>query len=162
MIIQLKGEVQYPITIDPSVWIFDDRKIILEQAFANTAKHETISKPEKMEQLFNQEIYAQKSIRPPVNKSIEKYERKQLDTESFVMPIHDFLENARPLQGTKHAVLKTATDDTILTLEQLRDALLLFSKKGKPLAEDGPVHLYFGDGSNQNNPIKGITSISIK
>ncbi len=33
MIIQIKGNVKYPITLDPSVWIFDDRKILLEDAF---------------------------------------------------------------------------------------------------------------------------------
>lgn len=33
LIIQIKGNVKYPITLDPSVWIFDDRKILLEDAF---------------------------------------------------------------------------------------------------------------------------------
>lgn len=33
MIVQLKGNVQFPITLDPTVWIFDDRKIKLEEAF---------------------------------------------------------------------------------------------------------------------------------
>ena len=32
--------------------------------------------------------------------------------------------------------------------------ILCFSNNGKPLKEDGPVHVYFGDGSNKQNPIK--------
>ncbi len=30
-VIQVKGNVTYPITIDPSVWIFDDRKFPFEK-----------------------------------------------------------------------------------------------------------------------------------
>ncbi|MDY0408070.1 hypothetical protein [Paracerasibacillus soli] len=33
MIVQLTGNITYPITLDPTVWIFDDRKIKLEEAF---------------------------------------------------------------------------------------------------------------------------------
>lgn len=38
MIVQLKGNVQFPITLDPTVWIFDDRKIKLEEAFYRIKK----------------------------------------------------------------------------------------------------------------------------
>ncbi len=30
-VIQVKGNVTYPITIDPSVWIFDDRKFSFDR-----------------------------------------------------------------------------------------------------------------------------------
>ncbi len=41
------------------------------------------------------------------------------------------------------------TVDTTITLplETVNKAILGFSKEGKPLKEDGPVHLYFNDGS---------------
>src|SRR5690625_6189198 len=33
VIVQLAGNVGYPITLDPTVWIFDDRKVLLEEEF---------------------------------------------------------------------------------------------------------------------------------
>ena len=35
MIVQVNGNVKFPITLDPSVWIFDDRKVLLEEYLQN-------------------------------------------------------------------------------------------------------------------------------
>lgn len=32
-VIQIKGKVQHAITLDPSIWIFDDRRIDLDTFF---------------------------------------------------------------------------------------------------------------------------------
>ena len=40
MIIPLTGNVRFSITLDPSVWIFDDRKIQFEEAFTKDRKEE--------------------------------------------------------------------------------------------------------------------------
>ena len=37
-----------------------------------------------------------------------------------------------------------------------------YSQDGKPLREDGPVHLLFADGSNIDNPIKNISAIRVE
>ena len=76
MIIQLSGKVKFPITLDASVWIFDDRKIILDDAFSEKPKEEPVNELEKAAERFNVEIYQQK-IKPPVNKSINRYERER-------------------------------------------------------------------------------------
>mgnify|MGYP001051368502 CR=1 FL=1 len=34
-IVTITGNVKYPITLDPSVWIFDDRKFDLDQFFSD-------------------------------------------------------------------------------------------------------------------------------
>ena len=47
-----------------------------------------------------------------------------------------------------------------LPLETVKNAILGFSKEGKPLKEDGPVHLYFNDGSNQQN--QSVTSVNLQ
>jgi len=161
MIIQLKGKVHFTITLDSSVWIFDDRKIILEEAFTERTEEQDEDRLEKAAELFNQEIYSQKKIKPPVNKSINRFEREQALTHSFVMPIKDFLNNAEIKPEAKRAILITNSDDVVINIEQLRAAYLLFAWKGKPLKENGPVHLYFGDGSNQDEPMKGIKEIII-
>src|SRR5699024_5296243 len=113
-------------------------------------------------ELFNQEVYAQKKIKPPVNKSLRRYDRNELLSESYVMPIEPFIEHTEVEIDAKEALLHTNNGEVILSLEQLTDSFLLFSKDGKPLKEDGPVHLYFADGSNKDEPIKGITTIEIR
>ena len=77
------------------------------------------------------------------------------------MPISEFIKNAEMHQDATKAILHTNGDDVIITVEQLVDAYVLFAEDGKPVKEDGPVHLYFGDGKNKDNPIKGIHSITI-
>lgn len=161
MIIQLKGKVTYPITLDASVWIFDDRKVILEEAFTQKEQEPEEDPLRKKAELFDQELYFKTKIKPPVNKSLNRYEKEQALKHSFVMPIGEFIKNAEIQDKAKTAILQTTEDDVIITLEQLIDAYILFAVDGKPLKEDGPVHLYFGDGTNQDNPIKGIKTITI-
>src|SRR5699024_7160462 len=161
MIVQLKGKVAYPITLDPTVWIFDDRKVLLEEAFMEKEPEIKEDPTKKAAELFNQEIYSQKQIKPPVNKSLNSEERKMALIHSFVMPIKDFVHTAEVQIDAERAILKTDGDDVIITIEQLNDALILFAVDGKPVKDHGPIHLYFGDGSNQDAPIKGIKQIII-
>src|SRR5690625_2393412 len=83
MIVQIKGKIKFPITLDPSVWIFDDRKIVLEEAF--TEQKEPIKKDDaqKTAEMFDQEVYFQTKIKPPVNKSIKRFDKEKALTESF-------------------------------------------------------------------------------
>ncbi|WP_345739397.1 hypothetical protein [Virgibacillus salarius] len=77
MIVPINGKVAYPITLDPTVWIFDDRKIELEKAF--TEKPVDTNDQDELErasQRWSQEVY-QQNIKPPVNRSIKKYEREK-------------------------------------------------------------------------------------
>ena len=101
MIIQLKGKVSFPITLDPSVWIFDDRKIIFEEAFQEREEKKAEDPVKKADELFNQEIYSQQHIKPPVNKSLNREEREKALIHSFVMPIKDFIHIAEPAQEAK-------------------------------------------------------------
>ncbi|MDX8044893.1 hypothetical protein SH601_02740 [Gracilibacillus sp. S3-1-1] len=151
MIIQVKGKVTYPITLDPSVWIFDDRKVKLENAFTTTTSTDKdwIESNSKLN-------------KPPVQNSIRKYNKKELLSHSYLMPIKDFIENAEVTDDATAALLRTETDEITLSLQQLLDAYLLFSIDGKQIKESGPAHLYFKDGSNQDNPIKGIKEIILQ
>ncbi|MEI3611022.1 hypothetical protein [Pseudogracilibacillus sp. SO30301A] len=162
MIVQIKGNVQFPITLDPTVWIFDDRKIILEEAFQERTETEEEDKLKKASELFNQEIYSQTKIKPPVNKSINRYEKEKALTNSYVMPIKDFIKTTEINDGAERVILNTNEDDVIIDVEQLKSAYFVFAIEGKPLKEDGPVHLIFADGSNKDNPIKGIHQIIVE
>lgn len=159
MIIQMKGKIKFPITLDASVWIFDDRKVILEDAFTGQKEEVKDDSYKKTAQMFDQEVYFQSKIKPPVNKSINRFEKEKILKHSFVMPIETFIRSAEPEADVEHVRLKTNEDDVIITLDQLLNTYFLFSFNGKPLKEDGPVHLYFKDGSNKDAPIKGIKEI---
>lgn len=162
MIIRLIGNVKYPLTLDPTVWIFDDRKISFEEAF--NPKKENSSKEEewkKTSQAWDRETSQQK-IKPPVNKSISRMEGKKILEGTFVMPIKDFLSTSEPEQDAENAFLIREDGSTVsISLTNLENSLLLFAKDGKPIRKNGPVHLYLQDGSNKDQPIEGIVKIEI-
>src|SRR5699024_9547190 len=110
-----------------------------------------------------QEIYSQNSIKPPVDKSLIREDRENTLKHTFVMPIKAFLDTQK-IDATAPAaiLLIPGDDDCIITVDQLYNASLLFAIDGKPIRENGPVHLYFGDSSNQDSPIKGIKQIAIE
>ena len=47
-------------------------------------------------------------------------------------------------------------------LTKLDDILLQYSLDGKPLRENGPVHVLLKDGSNRDNPIQSVVAINIE
>jgi len=163
MIIQLTGNVQHPITLDPTVWIFDDRKVSFEEAFTSASEQENNEEDDirKASQIWDREVYQQK-LNPPINKSISTFEKKQILDGTFVMPIHHFLGNAQLHDNASGVTLETINGNHSISVNQLQNAQLLFAVDGKPIQEEGPVHIYFGDGSNQEEPIKGIKKIVVE
>ncbi|PKR78495.1 hypothetical protein CEY16_01690 [Halalkalibacillus sediminis] len=157
MIVQLNGNVNFPITLDPTVWIFDDRKIELDKVFHTPSDEET---DDGKQEVWDRNEY-QQQIRPPVNKSISRYERKKVLENSYVMPIRHFIHNAEPSVEATEAVLHTNEGEVTITYQQLLESLLLFALDGKPLRENGPVQVLFGDGSNQDEPIQGVHTITV-
>src|SRR5699024_12616347 len=77
MIVPIKGNVTYPITLDPTAWILDDRKILLEEAYTNKASESnTESNYDRTAQRRSQEVYQQK-IKPRVKRIINRSEREK-------------------------------------------------------------------------------------
>lgn len=161
MIVPITGNVTYTITLDPTVWIFDDRKILLNEAFSEP-KNEQVEEDEleKASKRWSREIYQQK-INPPVNKSISRFEREKILKNSYVMPIGEFVSHAEVSKNAKDVTLLTTSGEVDISLEDLQNCYLLFAVDGKPVKEEGPVHLFYKDGSNQNEPIKGIEKIIV-
>ncbi|WP_082234299.1 hypothetical protein [Halobacillus massiliensis] len=160
MIVQITGNVKFPITLDPTVWIFDDRKLTFNEIFNPSDETDSEEEDEiKRKSLrFDREVYQQK-INPPINKSINRYEKERILKETFLMPILPFIQTSEPSSEVKDAVLVTSNGDHVLNADRLKNALLLFSKNGKPLSENGPVHVYFKDEGEAQVPIKGVTQI---
>lgn len=166
MIVQIKGNVKFPITLDPTVWIFDDRKKTFSEVFEGEkidieSKHSEEDELKRQSTRFDREVYQQK-INPPVNKSINRYEKQRILKGTFLMPLKPFLHTSEPLPDVQKAALVTDEGEEIIDADVLAESLLLFSEDGKPLHDQGPVHLYFKDGSNRSTPIKGIKKIVLQ
>jgi hypothetical protein len=162
-IIVLSGKVKYTITLDPSVWIFDDRRVDLTTYFSTTSNpsNDLEEYTKSVSKHWDREIM-EGAVYPPTLKTEKKYEKEKVLTGSFGIPFEPFLKNAEPDESAAALVIKTATSQHEISLDKAKNLVLGFSKAGKPLSEDGPVHVYFGDGSNQHNPIKNVRQFIIK
>ncbi|MDQ0215196.1 hypothetical protein J2S13_001596 [Oikeobacillus pervagus] len=164
MIIPFKGKVKFPITLDAGVWIFDDRKIDLNTYFEDENK-ENLSENEeyakKLSKYWEKEI-REGAVSPPTVKSERQYEKVKLLTGTFGIKLAPFLKNAEPKEGSTVLVIETEKDDVTIPLEKAEDLILGFSKEGKPLREDGPIHVYYGDGSNKEQPIRFVKAFRVE
>jgi hypothetical protein len=162
-IIIISGKVKYTITLDPGVWIFDDRRVDLTNYFST--KRENFNSLEEytkdVSKHWDREII-EGAIYPPTLKSEKKFEKEKVLTGSFGIPLRPFLVNSEPDSDADTFVIHCIEGEHECTLETAYELILGFSNNGKPLKEDGPIHVYFGDGSNQQNPIKNVTGFTIK
>ncbi|MEW9677854.1 hypothetical protein ABRT01_17090 [Lentibacillus sp. L22] len=161
MIVPITGNVAYPITLDPTVWIFDARKILLEDAFVEKAKtpDEDLTELQKASERWDRAVSP--SNKTSVNPGISRKEGERILKNSYVIPIKDFVNNAEPNEDATNAVLITTNAEIRIELEDFINGLFLFSFNGKPL-KDGPLHFFYHDGSNKDNPVKCVTKIVIE
>lgn len=159
----ISGNVKYTITLDPGVWIFDDRRLDLTTYFgtkkANSDSIEEYTKA--VSKHWDREIM-EGAVFPPTLKSEKKFEKEKVLTGTFGISLKPFLLNAEPASDAKTLVIHTQIKEYEFSLDEAYDLILGFSKEGKPLSSDGPVHVYLGDGSNQDHPIKHVTGFIIK
>jgi hypothetical protein len=161
-IIILKGKVEYTITLDPGVWIFDDRKVDLNTYFQKPIieKNEIEEYTKEISAHWDREI-TEGAVVPPTIKTEKRYEKEKLLEGSFGVPLKPFLLNAKPLKEANQLIVVTSDGELAYDLTTSYDFILGFSHNGKPLKEDGPIHLYYGDGSNQWKPIKNIKELLV-
>ncbi|MGP1907344.1 peptidyl-prolyl cis-trans isomerase [Metabacillus sp. JX24] len=159
-IITLTGNVAYPITLDPGVWIFDDRKVDLNTYFEET--RDSIDELEEytkaVSKHWDQEIKEGAAL--PEERKVTK--KEALLNGTFGIPFFPFLQNAEPKAGARKVIFFTGEGEIELPLKEASNAVLGFSRNGKPLTEDGPATLYYGDGSNKDNPVKNIKKIIVE
>ncbi|MDR6124326.1 hypothetical protein QFZ87_003923 [Bacillus sp. SLBN-46] len=162
-IIMITGKVKYTITLDPGVWIFDDRRIDLTTYFlTNTKNSDSLEEYTKaVSKHWDREIM-EGAIYPPTLKSEKKFEKEKVLTGTFGIPLKPFLLNAEPNSDAKTLVIHSKDEKYEFSLEDAYDLIVGFSYEGKPLSSDGPIHIYLNDGSNQDNPIKHVTGFTIK
>ncbi|MGR3763716.1 peptidyl-prolyl cis-trans isomerase [Rossellomorea sp. NS-SX7] len=162
-IVPIKGKVKFVITLDSGVWIFDDRKIDLNTFFeeGSIMKDELEEYTKAVSKHWSREIQ-EGATYPPTLKTEKKYEKEKVLTGTFAMPLTPFLKNAEPLEDASKIILETAAGDYSFGIDEADDLLMGFSKNGKPLKEDGPIHILFKDGSNRENPITDVKAFRLE
>ncbi|AMA72447.1 MULTISPECIES: hypothetical protein [Aneurinibacillus] len=161
-VITISGNVKYSITLDPSVWIFDDRKFKLEDFFANIGQEKTEGADDslmKIGQRWDRELTQGVA---PTQQSEKLFAEKKKIVGDYGMNLGPFLKNAEPNETASTLVCKRESGEEIrIPLSEAYEAVVCFAIDGKPIRKDGPVYLYYGDGRNMDNPIKGITGFEI-
>ncbi len=162
-IILIKGKVKFEITLDPGVWIFDDRRVDLNEFF-----HADIIKKDELEEYtksvskhWDREIM-EGAVHPPTLKTEKKFEKEKVLNGTFGIPLKPFLKTAEPAEDASSFVISAGDGEVEMPLETAEDLILGYSLNGKPLKEDGPVHVYYGDGSNKDNPIRHIKQFIVR
>ncbi|GGE41017.1 hypothetical protein GCM10011391_19700 [Pullulanibacillus camelliae] len=152
-IVMLKGRVAFSLTLDPSSWIFDDRKIDINDFYADDFDLDTFLEAQKDER-------AGAAI-PRLAKGQRKYKKDEWLIRSFAMPAKIFIDNAEPQADASLLTFELTDGETIsIPLEEARDGLLAFSHQGKIISDEGPLHFYFKN--NPNAAIKGICGLNVQ
>ncbi|WP_018921407.1 hypothetical protein [Salsuginibacillus kocurii] len=162
-IVFIHGDVKHTITIDPTVWIFDERKVDLTTYFQedrkDAAQEEEIASVAKRWEKERTEG----SNMPEKHKTNEIRSKKEALLEgSFGIEFTPFLENSEPSTNASSLIIETEHSEHKLSLDEGSRLIIGFSSEGKPLYETGPVHAYYGDGSNQSNPITHVKGFRIE
>lgn len=165
-IVPFKGEVKFKLTLDPTVWIFDDRKLNLETYFTEEriVKDELEEYKRGMGEHWSREIMEGATVPPTLNseKKYKKQEKVEMLTGTFGMKFAPFLNNAEPEETASTVVFETAHGEHSFPISVAGELIFKFSEKGKPLKEDGPVHVLLPDGTNQDRPITNILAIRVE
>lgn len=161
-VMTISGKVKYKITLDPATWIFDDRRVDLTTYFSiNKIDNDPTEEYTKaVSKHWDREIM-EGAIFPPTLKTEKKYEKEKMLTGTFGIPFRPFLQNSEPASDTGELIIHSKDGDYTLPLNIAAELIVKFSENGKPLTADGPVHIYFGDGSNQHHPIRKVTGFTV-
>ena len=158
-IIQVTGLVNFPITIDPTVWIFDDRKQTAESVFAPVeVKDELEAYTKKASKHWDQEITEGAKV---PEQSTKTYKKVEMLTGTFYMPLAPFIKNTEPKEVAKNLLITTDEEEYTIPLEEIDSIFLLFCVKGKPLTEDGPVYIFDNTKAKKQTPIKNVKAFKI-
>ncbi len=159
MIIQIQGKVKFKITLDPSTWIFDDRKITIEEMEAGkTTGVEPISF--KDNKAWNRDIL-EGGAKPPTLNSEKKFKKQQLLEGTYVINMAPFFAITEPDADATAIRLSNGNEHEDIRLEDVPQLYFQFSKNGKRLYEDGMVDafIYNGEYSQKIDHVNAIEVI---
>ncbi|MBF7018987.1 hypothetical protein ISO99_03595 [Staphylococcus sp. 18_1_E_LY] len=135
--IQIKGAVKFPITLDSTTWIFDDRKVKLEDLESGIFEG---TKPINFEdnREWNRAILEGQTNPPTLNSEI-KYKKNAMLDGTFVINMATFFKNAEPNGDAKLIRLSNDKDAIDIDIELLPYLFFQFAREGKRLYDDNAV-----------------------
>ena len=163
-VIQITGNVQHSITLDPGIWIFDDRRIDLDTFFTGdyVERDEMEEYKKAMGKHWSREIMEGATF-PPTLETEKQFEESKDITGTYGIYLNHFLKNSRPNEDATIIAFETENGESHpFPIDKLDDIILKYSIDGKPLRENGPVHVLLKDGSNIENPITNVIAVNIK
>lgn len=163
-VIPIKGNVQHSITMDPGIWIFDDRRIDLETFFTDgyVEKDEMEEYKRSMGKHWSREIMEGATF-PPTLETEKLFEEKKVITGTYGIYLMHFLKNTEPKEGATYLHFETSGGEKhSIPFESAGEVIMKFCEDGKPLQNDGPIHILYKDGSNADNPIRNIIAIHVE
>jgi len=160
-VILFKGAVSFPITLDPTVWVFDNRKFDLRdyQGDQDSSDHQVVRYLQGTGSLWDKELREGAEL-PSERKRTLAEERKVLEGD-YGIRLEPFISNAEPAADVTHVRLhRDGLEPVELALADARRAILQFAKDGKPIRERGPVYFYLPEMLlAKEAPIDRITAI---
>ena len=161
-IITIKGAVTYSITLDPGVWIFDERKLELH-SFAELEEEEQANELAYLKGAgahWDRELLEGATL-PSTKPSMT--ERKKALEGDYGIRLSFFLDNAKVSpDATTLRILRDQKEPVDVPLDEARKAILQFSKDGKPIRENGPVLFYLLEQlKSGGQPIDSIHSFEL-
>ncbi|MCM3087297.1 peptidyl-prolyl cis-trans isomerase [Bhargavaea ginsengi] len=163
IIIPIQGNCKYRISLDPTTWIFDDRKLDLKTYFVEEkAEKDTMGDYIKAtSKHWSRELMEGAKTEEELGKPKKKFKKQELLNGTFGIVLEPFLKNAEPEADAETVVFTDREGgEHRFPIKDAYEMIFQFSKEGKPLGEEGPAFLIMPDGSNMEDPIKGIRSIA--
>ncbi|MCI2788525.1 hypothetical protein FH142_03420 [Staphylococcus warneri] len=141
--IQIKGAVNFPITLDSTTWIFDDRKVSIEDLEQGVFDG---TKPIQFEdnREWNRAILEGQTNPPTLNSEI-KYKKRSVLEGSFVINMTPFFKTAEPQSNATAIKLFNDEDSIEVPLDLLPYLFFQFAKDGKRLYDDNSVDSFVYD-----------------
>lgn len=141
--IQIKGAVNFPITLDSTTWIFDDRKVSLEDLEKGVFDG---TKPIQFEdnREWNRAILEGQTNPQTLNSEI-KYKKRSVLEGSFVINMTPFFKTSEPQSNATAIKLFNDEDAIEVPLDLLPYLFFQFAKDGKRLYDDNSVDSFVYD-----------------
>lgn len=141
--IQIKGAVNFPITLDSTTWIFDDRKVSIEDLEQGVFDG---TKPIQFEdnREWNRAILEGQTNPPTLNSEI-KYKKRSVLEGSFVINMTPFFKTSEPQSNATAIKLFNDEDAIEVPLDLLPYLFFQFAKDGKRLYDDNSVDSFVYD-----------------
>jgi len=163
-VIHIQGHVEHSITLDPTLWIFDDRRLNLDHYFNDdyVEKDELEEYKKSIGKHWSREIMEGATF-PPTIETEKEFELTKTITGTYGIYLKHFLKNASPKADATTISFEDSTSKAYdFPIEQVDEFILKYCIDGKPIKEDGPVYILLKDGSNRDEPIKNIVKINIR